>query len=145
MLSGFCGTTTQNVGANTSGVLLGLGSEDVSNAFCFNNDTASSVVGIPITSLGTLKNLTVASNSSIISPALSIQVTVYVNGGLPAGYLHCTFQTGPTASLTSACQDSTDAVTVNPGDLVAVVLSLPFGGPIPNSNTLSIHVALEKQ
>jgi hypothetical protein len=144
MLSGFCGTTTQNVGTNTSGVLLGLGSEDVSNAFCFNNESASSVVGIPITSAGTLKNLTVASNSNIISPALLIQATVYVNGGLPTGYLYCTFTTGPPAP-TSSCHDSSDTMTVNPGDVVAVVLSLPNGGTIPTSNALSIHVALEKQ
>jgi hypothetical protein len=141
MLTGFCGTTTQSVGTNTSGVLLGLGSEDVSNAFCFNNESASSVVGIPITSAGTLKNLMVASNSNILSPPLSIEVTVYVNGLLPPGYLHCTFQTGPGA----VCPDSTDAMTVNAGDLVSVVLSLPYGGTIPSSNNLSIHVALEKQ
>jgi hypothetical protein len=140
MLSGFCGTTTSSVGANTTGVLLGLGSEDVSSAFCFNNESASSVVGIPITSAGTLKNLTVASNSTILS-GLMIQVTVYVNSLLPAGYLTCTFTAGPGAK----CSDLTDSMSVNPGDQVAVVLSLPYGGTIPSSNNLSIHVALEKQ
>jgi hypothetical protein len=87
-----------------------------------------------------LKNLTLASNSNILT-GLQIQATVYVNGGLPTGYLFCTFTAGPAAK----CSDPNDAMTVNPGDQVAVVLSLPYGGTIPTLNTLSIHVALEKQ
>ena len=112
------------------GVLMDLGSEDPTQPNCFNGLTPAAVVGLPMPSAGTLKNLTVASNS-----AASYQVTVqvYVNG--VASSIGCTFVAG------AGCADNANTAAVNAGDRVAVQLS--------NTNllpgALAVHASLEKQ
>jgi hypothetical protein len=130
ILSGFCGTTTAVNLTATTGVLLELGSEDVSQPSCFNGYTASGVVGLPIPSAGTLMNLTVASNSNGSYPIL---VSVYINGVITT--IGCTI-------TANTCADNQHYAAVSAGQTVAVQLS---GQPPLLGSTLSIHASLEKQ
>jgi len=129
-LSGFCGISTTLNPNPATGVLLQLGSEDVSAPGCFNGYTPSTVVGLPMPSAGTLKNLTVASNAN---GSYQFTVSVYING-LSVG-LSCTID-----SSTNTCTNTSSA-NVNAGDTVAVQLS---ASSVP-AGQLSVHVSLEKQ
>jgi hypothetical protein len=118
-------------GGTFTGVLLQLGSEDVSQAGCSNTYTPTTVVGLPITSAGTLQNLTVASNDNGLYP---ITVSVYVSG----------IATTITCTITSnTCSDIVDTAAVLPGQTVAVFLSAS-GVPLL-TQPLSVHASLEKQ
>jgi hypothetical protein len=132
ILSGFCGISTILSPGTVTGVLLQLGSEDVSQPGCFNGYTPATVVGLPIPSAGALKNLTVASNA-LVGSYPPILVSVYVNGVLTS--------IGCTINSSNTCADDTDSATVNAGDTVAVQLS---ASSVPAGN-LSVHVSLEKQ
>ena len=96
---------------------------------CFNGYTPATVVGLPITSAGTLKNLTVASNATGLYP---ITVSVYINGVITN--IGCTI-------TVSTCTDTVDTAAVLPGSTVAVQLS---ASSIPAGN-LSVHASVEKQ
>jgi hypothetical protein len=111
--------------------LVQLGSEDANQPGCFNSYTPATVVGLPITSAGTLKNLTVASNAT--GSYSTITVNVYVNGLVTT--MSCTL------APNSKCADNTDTATVNAGDTVAVQLSATS---VP-AGTLSVHASIEKQ
>jgi hypothetical protein len=131
-LSGFCGISTQPNSGTATGVLLELGSEDVTAPGCFNGYTPTTVVGLPIPSAGTLQNLTVASNA-LVGSYPPILVSVYINGVVT--------NIGCTINSSNTCADNTDSAAVNPGDRVAVELS---ASSVPAGN-LSVHVSLEKQ
>ena len=98
---------------------------------CFNGYTPATVVGLPITSAGTLKNLTVVSNSNGSYP---ITVNVYVNGVITS--IGCTI-TSP-----SSCADNSDTVAVLAGNTVAVQLS---ASSVSLAGQLSVHASIEKQ
>jgi hypothetical protein len=133
ILSGFCGPSAPGLlGGTFTGVLLQLGSEDASQSGCSNNYTPGNVLGLPITSAGTLQNLTVASNDNSSYP---IVVSVYVNG--VAANIFCTI-------TNNACTDNVRTANVNAGDTVAVFLSAS-SVPLIGLQPLSVHASLEKQ
>jgi hypothetical protein len=110
-----------------------LGSENVS-AGCFNGDTPSTVVGLPMPSAGALKNLTVASNANG-NGGNPITVSVYINGVITS--IGCTI----TASTCADNGQNGHSATVNVGDTVAVQLSASS----VLAGNLSVHASLEKQ
>jgi hypothetical protein len=138
-LTGFC---TSIVGTTTTGALLGLGSEDVTKPAC--NNGASNVLGVPMPSAGTLKNLTVVSSftAAPLGPSggpYSITATVWVGGAQTNNpVVACTFLAG------TACSDLVDTSAIGPGVSVAVVLTFGSGGPNVGDQ-LSVHASLEKQ
>jgi hypothetical protein len=131
-LSGFCGTTTLSNSGTATGVLLQLGSEDVTAPGCFNGYTPSTVVGLPMPSAGTLMNLTVASNA-LVGSYPPILVSVYINGVITS--------IGCTINSSNNCTDNVYTAAVPAGATVAVQLS---ASSVPAGN-LSVHVSLEKQ
>ena len=133
-MTGFCGPSIPSNGY-TTGVLLGLGSQDPTNPSCFNGYTASNVVGVPMPSSGTLKNLTVAALSTLSSG--SIQIIVTVNS--VETRMSCYLSVGPSMG---SCTDNFDTYQVQPGDRVAVQVTA-FNAINPGS--LSMQVSLEKQ
>jgi len=134
MLTGFCGTAIPSNGYST-GVLLGLGSQDPTNPSCFNGYTAANVVGVPMPSGGTLQNLTVGALSTLGSG--NIQIVVTVNA--VETRMTCYLSLGPS---TSTCTDNSDTYQVHPGDRVAVQVTT-FNAI--NPGTLGMQVSLEKQ
>jgi hypothetical protein len=131
-LSGFCGISTPANSGTATGVLLELGSEDVTQPGCFNGYTPTTVVGLPMPSAGTLKNLTVASNA-LVGSYPPILVSVYINGIVS--------NIGCPLNSSNTCADNAHSATVNAGDTVAVQLSASS----VLAGSLSVHVSLEKQ
>lgn len=142
ILTGFCDGQIPNDYAGYLGALIVLGNQPY-NLICslYGAPSSSTLVGLPITTPGVIKNLSV--NTDFQFPwgfpnntNIELDFKVVVNNTVtPIG---CSvIAVGPTPPYELGpfkCSDLTNSVNINTGDLLSIVVSTPTA-PIPRFNS----------